>query len=204
MTKKAILKKNFYYKGDSNSMDVLCAGEELEYENKNNCYVIHHVAVEPTKFSQSFIEDNPEYFEIIKEYGRNWKPEYGEAFWFEEIDGNICYDTYTDNSEDNYIIQQHPIFSTKEEAKEWQKAKNTLYDLRDQINGDWVPDWEHGEVKYYLVFDWRFKEVTEHLLQVVELSHNLWFKENPRTYCQENGISWNEIKEAFKIFLRIK
>jgi hypothetical protein len=203
MTKKAIVKKNFYYKEDSNSMNVICTGTELKH--KDGWYVIHNIAIEPTLFPENFIEDTPEYFEIIKEYDHNWRPEYGEAFWFEEIDGNICYDTYTDNSEDNYIIQQHPIFSTKQEARKWQEAKNKLYWLRDRINGDWVPDWDRSDqTKYSLVYNHLEQKVDVKAHIFHEDEKKLLFKENPKIYCEKNGISWGTISEAFKIYIRVE
>jgi hypothetical protein len=200
MTKKAILKKNFYYKGDSNSMNVICDGTELKY--KNGWYFMPKI--EEALFPEHFIEDTPEYFEVIKEHDRNWKPEEEESYWFEEVNGDISHNAYVHDSEDYRIIQQFPVFPTRKEAKRWQEAKNTLYNLRDQINGDWVPNWENEEEKYYLAYGWKSEEVREYISFVIAQSNNLWFKESPKTYCQKNGINWDDIQEAFKIYLRVK
>jgi hypothetical protein len=201
MTKKAKLKKDYIYLDNEESIDtVIHKDTELNYVK--NYYEFKNYGVK-IRVPESLVRNNLEYFEIIKEHDRNWKPEYGEAYWFEEIDGNICYDTYTENSEDNYIIQQHPVFPTKEEAGEWQKAKNTLYGLRDQINGDWVPDWEnHKEAKYMLIYNYVRNEVDVDTARTIIINNDLWFKENPRTYCRENGISWDKFAEAFKIYIR--
>jgi hypothetical protein len=202
MTKKAIVKKNFYYKGESNSMNVISKGTELKH--KDGWYVIHNIAIEPTLFPENFIEDTPKYFEVITEYNRNWKPEEGESYWFEEANGDISYNSYLNHPEHHRIIQHLPVFPTREKLEEWKKARKTLYDLRDEINGDWVPNWENEEEKYYLAYGWKSEEVREYISFVIAQSNNLWFKESPKTYCQKNGINWDDIQEAFKIYLRVK
>jgi hypothetical protein len=143
--------------------------------------------------------------EAITGRNRNWKPKkIGEKYWFEDTNGFIQQVYYGRHSADRHRIQHVRIFPSKEEAVQWQKAKNRLFDLRDEINGDWMPDWDRSDkVKYYLIYDWEYEKALVYQAFVVEQSHDIWFKEDPKKYCDENGINWDDIQEAFKIYLRV-
>lgn len=80
----------------------------------------------------------------------------GDTYWMLRGDGNISGMTYHDCAFDKQIVMQGSAFHKHEEAEKEIERRYLLSRFkmfRDKCNGDWKPDFENFDGKYFIIFN---------------------------------------------------
>jgi hypothetical protein len=83
-----------------------------------------------------------------------WKPAQDDEFWFRGINGASVseYYLYADNDSINWIINNLPIFKTKEQCDRYWHFMDTVKEKSYEFSKE---EWEdHNLAKYFIAYDW--------------------------------------------------
>ena len=98
-----------------------------------------------------------------KEFKLTYPRDDGDIYFISNVDAEICFARfYSSNETDRCAFEHGLYFKTKEEAGQRLKERKLLLKLRQWAkmkNGNWKPDWENDEYKFYLWYDSQYNDL---------------------------------------------
>lgn len=86
---------------------------------------------------------------------QNWKPLYGENYYFVNSAGDIAQQEWEHDQLDNWLYNMGNCFRTAEGAKRYLNRLNTKIELKqlaNDMNGNEGIDWTDNTPKFYIVY----------------------------------------------------
>ncbi len=136
---------------------------EMEEEKVNKEQKIRELS---NKIEKSRVEIDALKEELEKLQKKPYKISYPEGYpkerkimWYIDNHGTFSGYDYYATSVDKIFYKTGLLFDTREEAEQFIKEQTLIKKIKcwtKEQQGDWKPDWDNDEIKYFVVYDNRY------------------------------------------------